>query len=84
MSESGAWSYYTLLAKVPNVRHLDAALNALGAEGWELVTSMSTVKSMINITGNDLVLLFKKPGAGHEPSPTALGFVAPGSDGNAW
>jgi len=66
------WSYYTWVAKVPNVNRLGAGLNALGADGWELVTSMSTVKSWLNVTGNDIVLIFKKPGADLAPSAEAL------------
>jgi hypothetical protein len=38
-------------------------MNALGREGWELVTSLTTVKTWMNVSGNDLVFVFKKPGA---------------------
>lgn len=68
---SDGWSYFTYVAKVPSVNKLDEALNALGAEGWELVTSMSTVKSWVNFTGNDIVMVFKKSGAGQRPSAAA-------------
>ena len=37
----------------------------LGEQGWELVTSVSTVKTWVNVTGNDLIFVFKKPGKGH-------------------
>jgi hypothetical protein len=72
------WSYYSWVVKVPNVRHLDDGLNRLGAEGWELVTSLSTVKSWVNVTGNDIVLMFKKPGDRQAPSGETLNFLANG------
>lgn len=74
---SEAWSYFTWVAKVPSVDGLDAGLNALGAEGWELAGSMSTVKSWVSnaVGNNDVILLFKKPGAGEKPSPDALNVV---------
>lgn len=65
---AGGWSYYTLVAKNSAVHSFTEDLNALGAEGWELVTSLTTVKTWVNLTGNDLVLLFKKPGAHQAPS----------------
>lgn len=68
MDETPGWSYFTFTAKIPDLPRLDEALNALGADGWELVTSLSTVKTWLNVSGNDLVLLFKKPGAGHTVS----------------
>jgi Domain of unknown function (DUF4177) len=39
-------------------------LNRLGADGWELVSMTSTIKTILNVTGNDLVLTFKQPGLG--------------------
>jgi hypothetical protein len=69
------WSYYTWTAKVPNLRQLDVGLNALGAEGWELVTSMSTVKSWVNLSGNDIVMTFKKPGAGQRPTIATMNTI---------
>ena len=47
-------------------------MNLLGADGWELVTAVTTVKTWFNLTGNDLVFVFKKPGAGHRPDGQQL------------
>ncbi len=62
------WSYFTWVAKVPSVNNLDLLFNMLGSDGWELVTSVTTVKTWINLTGNDLVFIFKKRGANHKIS----------------
>jgi hypothetical protein len=60
------WSYFTWVAKVPSTNSLNSGFNLLGQDGWELVSSSTTVKSMVNLTGNDLIFIFKKPGAGHQ------------------
>jgi|LakMenE01Jun11ns_1017448.scaffolds.fasta_scaffold7876131_1 hypothetical protein len=57
------WSYYSWVAKNTQVYELTDSMNALGREGWELVTSLTTVKTWMNVSGNDLVFVFKKPGA---------------------
>lgn len=57
------WSYYSWVVKNPQVYELTDSMNALGREGWELVTSLTTVKTWMNVSGNDLVFVFKKPGA---------------------
>ena len=67
-----AWSYYSWVVKVPSIYSLDVAMNGLGAEGWELVTSVTTVKTWVNLSGNDLVFVFKKPGVGQTPSNALL------------
>lgn len=69
------WSYYTLVIKNSTIHTLDDRLNALGAEGWEMATSLTTVKTWVNLTGNDLVLVFKKRGANEKPSADALSKV---------
>jgi hypothetical protein len=51
------------VAKNTQVYELTDSMNALGREGWELVTSLTTVKTWMNVSGNDLVFVFKKPGA---------------------
>ena len=58
---SEQWSYFPWVAKVPSVNSLGEAMNMLGADGWELVTSVTTVKSWLNLTGNDLVFVLKSP-----------------------
>ena len=60
------WSYFTWVAKVPSTSSLNSGFNLLGKDGWELVASSTTVKSMVNLTGNDLIFIFKKPGTGHQ------------------
>jgi hypothetical protein len=66
------WSYFTFVAKNSDVHSLDESLNTLGLEGWELASSLTTVKTWVNVTGNDLVLVFKKPGANQKPSRETL------------
>ncbi len=81
MSEQ--WSYFTVVLKNAGVHELDDQLNLLGADGWELVASLSTVKTWVNLTGNDLVLVFKKPGAGERPSPETLAALR-ATPGDPW
>ena len=77
--ESEVWSYYAWVVKVPSVNKLTEGLNGLGQEGWDLSTSITTVKTWINLTGNDMVFVFKKRGAGHKPS-FELGALLAGAD----
>lgn len=79
-----AWSYYTLVVKNQAVHSFNDDLNAIGAEGWELVTSMTTIKTWINMTGNDLVLLFKKPGLNEMPSRELLTRLTGADPEQAW
>ena len=66
MSENeSAWSYHIWSAKIPSVKSLEHSFMLLGEQGWELVTSVSTIKTWSNLTGNDLIFVFKKPGKGH-------------------
>jgi len=75
------WSYATVVigntdvskAKMAPGAQLTERLNQMGADGWELVTSLTTVKTMLNLTGNELVFVFKKPGIGHTPPPVDVG-----------
>lgn len=64
------WSYYSLV--VGNLalsgQELDVAFNELGAEGWEMVAGLTTVKSWSNLTGNRLVFVFKHPGDVRPPA----------------
>lgn len=76
------WSYATFVAKNTASYSLDQILNAYGDEGWDLVTSLSTVKTWFNISGNDLVFVFKRPGAGHRPSNDLMKMVT-GADPSA-
>ena len=79
-----SWSYYCYVAKVPDVKHFDEVLNLLGTEGWELTTSVSTIKSKINVTGNDLILIFKRPGSGHVPGREAMRVITGADPEQAW
>lgn len=58
------WEYRVEVIKNPEVSALGDRLNRLGSEGWELVSNVSTVKTWVNLTGNDLVFVFKRPGLG--------------------
>lgn len=64
MADSTQWEYRVETVKNPEVGSLQDRLNRLGAEGWELVSSTSTVKTWVNLSGNDLVLTFKRQGVG--------------------
>jgi hypothetical protein len=55
------WEYHIEIIKPPNFADLQEGLNYLGLEGWELIGMTSTIKTMVNMTGNDLVLTFKRP-----------------------
>lgn len=61
------WSYYTLVVRNSEARDLDDTLNTFGADGWEMVSAVSTVKTWFNLRGNEIVMVLKKPGAGHVP-----------------
>lgn len=58
------WQYLVKTVKNPDVGSLQNRINQLGAEGWELVSMVSTIKTWVNLTGNDLVLTLKRPGLG--------------------
>lgn len=58
------WSYAVVTIHNPELAWLDNRLRVLGDDGWELVTSVSTHKA-VAMVGNQLVFVFKKPGAGH-------------------
>jgi hypothetical protein len=57
------WSYHLLTMHNPELPWLQARLDELGRQGWELVTSVSTHK-VIAAVGNQLVFVFKKRGPG--------------------
>ena len=40
-----AWSYHIWSAKIPSVKSLEHSFMLLGEQGWELVTSVSTIKT---------------------------------------
>ncbi len=74
--EAVPWQYRVVTFKNPEVGHLQARLDALGAAGWELVTLSTTVKTWLNVTGNDLVAVFKRPASGEivpDPVPESDG-----------
>lgn len=58
------WQYRVEVFKNPDVAGVANDLNRLGADGWELVEVASTVKTWVNLSGNDLVFVLKKPGRG--------------------
>jgi len=64
------WSYYVLSTKnllLEKADPLQVAMTRLGTDGWELAAATTTVKSWANLSGNDLVFVFKKEGLGHVP-----------------
>ena len=65
MTESAEpWEYRVETVKNPDVKSIGNWMNRLGAEGWELVSMSTTVKTWLNVTGNDIVLVFKRRGLG--------------------
>jgi hypothetical protein len=58
------WEYKVEVIKNPDVSLLQDRLNRMGADGWEIVSGLTTVKTWINLTGNDLVFVLKRPGVG--------------------
>jgi hypothetical protein len=54
------WEYAVYTAKVPDVSRIQGDLERFGEGGWELVSMTTTVKTWWNVTGNDLVLVFKR------------------------
>src|SRR2546423_13984027 len=68
MAEVQQWEYFVGAIKAPAVATLQDGLNRLGAEGWEVVSISTTVKTMINVTGNDLVVVAKRPCIHEAPS----------------
>jgi hypothetical protein len=60
------WEYYTYTVDVSgwfvsgdvNAGKLTESLNSIGAEGWELVSALSTVNGG---DSNNLVFVFKRP-----------------------
>jgi hypothetical protein len=55
------WEYRVLLVKNPDVGALEKRLAEHGRAGWELVEIVSTVKTWVKLTGNDLVAALKRP-----------------------
>lgn len=73
-----AWSYFVLSSKnlmASNTDPLQESLTKLGEDGWEMVAATSTVKTWFNMSGNDLLFVFKKPGAGHRPPWPTYGYT---------
>lgn len=65
MTESDdPWEYRVETVKNPDIKTIGNRLNIMGAEGWELVSFGTTVKTWLNVTGNDLVLVLKRRGLG--------------------
>jgi hypothetical protein len=48
------WQYRVETLKNTAVSSLQDRLNRLGAKGWELVSMTSTIKTIVNVTGNGL------------------------------
>ncbi len=63
------WSYCVLRYGNERLGELDRHLDVMGAAGWELGTSTSTVKrARVGpiVAVNELVFVFKKRGLGHK------------------
>lgn len=58
------WEYRVETVKNPEVHSLGEHLNRLGAEGWELMSTVSTIKTWVNLSGNDIVIVMKREGVG--------------------
>jgi hypothetical protein len=66
------WSYGVMAVKNMMLNQLEEYLNKWGDAGWELITAVTTVKTMVNISGNDLVFIFKKPRVAGESWPAPV------------
>ena len=73
------WEYRIFTVKIYEKYALERWLNELGIAGWELVSLSTTVKTWLNVSGNDLIAVLKRPGA--EPADREHKFGAPES---AW
>jgi hypothetical protein len=56
-----AWDYRVVTFKIAQVREIEDALCELGEADWELVSVSTTVKTWLNVSGNDMVGIFKRP-----------------------
>lgn len=68
MSAAVQWEY-----RVETFLNMEGArmrndLNRIGADGWELVGMSTTVKKIAAL-GNEMVLVFKRPGLGEFTDP---------------
>jgi hypothetical protein len=54
------WEYRVVTLKIYNVNAMQDWLNDYGLAGWELITLSTTVKTWLNVTGNDLVEVMKR------------------------
>jgi hypothetical protein len=55
------WEYKVVTLKIAGVPFMEQWLNDFGIAGWELLTLTTTVKTWANISGNDLVAVFRRP-----------------------
>ena len=55
------WEYRVRAIKIPQIRDLERWLGRYGAAGWEVVSLTTTVKTWMNVTGNDIVVIMKRP-----------------------
>lgn len=57
------WQYAVVTFANPKFgseSNIEASLNDYGRAGWELIVMTTTVKAVVNMTGNDLVAVFKR------------------------
>jgi len=74
------WEYFQVAVDIPSLKELTDVLNELGAQGWEVVTTTTTVKTFANVSGNKILILAKRrllrppppqaPDAGWHDDPT--------------
>jgi hypothetical protein len=61
MDDLHKWEYRVVVFKIYDVSAFERRLSDFGRAGWELVTLSTTVKTWLNVTGNDLVAVLKRP-----------------------
>lgn len=71
------WEYRVITFKNPQVKAMEQVLSGFGVAGWELVSFSTTVKTWVNLSGNDLVAVFKRPMSeppdpDFEPQPVSI------------
>lgn len=58
MAQTQHWEY--LVVTVVDLTVLQDSLNRIGAVGWELVSTTTTDKKVGDVTGNEVVAVFKR------------------------
>lgn len=77
-AETEQWEYRVHRVKNAELPTVGDDLNRFGSQGWELVSTSTTVKALPGWTPNDIIMIFKRRGVGPftEKPEDAPGFIA--------